>query len=945
MTADRWARIHDLFELCLDQPPESRTSFLAAQPVEAEVRSEVQRLLNQDRAAGGFMDESPDLVKELRNGARAQFSPGERLANRFELLRLIGRGGMGEVYAALDVDLEEQVAVKVLHADLLGDAGATQRFRRELQLARKVTHPHVCRLFDLGRHTTPSGDVFFLTMELVEGETLAERLRRTGPMKVDEARPIVEQILHGLAAAHQAGIIHRDLKPSNIMLTGSRAVIMDFGLARRDSTLMEGSLTSSGKVLGTLLYMAPEQLQGEPVTERTDIYAIGLLLYEITTGQRPFGAGDSVAGALKRLTQAPAPPANLATDLPRNWSRTITAALEIDPQHRPATAQVLLDHLQGQGPRRHFPLSRRQIITATAIPAAAVSLYWAVPRLSRWHPFGDAKLPGTKILMTPLANKTGDPDFDQIAWLLERQVAQSSKVEFLEKKRIAELRARMNLDVTAELSAEQYREIALRDGAAGVLSGAISNLGTDFELRLRLEGVASSPLRSRLSFAKDFTASSKRELWTALSEAGRWVRRQAGEALAEIGKLDMPAEDVTTNSWEAWRLYTEASERARKDRLAEAIALLKEATRYDPAFAMAWRDRADYEIRCKEFLNGYASWSQAIAVLDQRRNTSIEACRTRGMFYEDTGNLAQAEQQYRALLALTPGDYRGRLYLASVLRKQHRNEEALAMIERLVTDFPDKPLTSTHAIYFYLAQQRLDLARASAKRLRDAGLVTWADYADYTIAMTAKDWIAAQRSAESLAKSKDTGWQVRGPLVLASFAGYRGDLGKCREAVQLALRQAHQEAEGNWGTRLPLWDIYLQLRQDPSRRVELRQQFNSLPTRSSAPDIAVDYALVGYALGVPLNSGVAKNWPRFPSFEAPRAQIALLAQPEEKRMASLLTLTRSLPYYRQRDIYEFAAAVAQQQRWPDAAIASALQQGKPSYWWGNEANLPARAWK
>ncbi|MBY0508414.1 MAG: protein kinase [Bryobacteraceae bacterium] len=399
MTADRWARIHDLFELCLDQPPESRKSFLHAQPVDPEIRFEVQKLLDQDCAAGAFMDESPDLVKELRTAPRAQFSPGERLANRFELLRLIGRGGMGEVYAALDADLEEQVAVKVLHADLLGDSGATQRFRRELQLARKVTHANVCRLFDLGRHSTPSGDVFFLTMELVEGETLADRLRRTGPLKVDEARPIVEQLLHGLSAAHQAGIIHRDLKPSNIMLTGERAVIMDFGLARRDSALTGQSLTSSGKVLGTLLYMAPEQLQGQPVTERTDIYALGLLMYELTTGQRPFGPADSVGSVLTRLTQTPAPPTNLAPDLPRNWSRTITAALELDPQHRPATAQVLLDHLQGAGPRRHLRVSGGQIAAATAAVLLAGLFYLTSsretqtpPEAVRWYRDGQQSL-------------------------------------------------------------------------------------------------------------------------------------------------------------------------------------------------------------------------------------------------------------------------------------------------------------------------------------------------------------------------------------------------------------------------------------------------------------------------------------------------------------------------------------------------------------------------
>ena len=149
MTADRWARIHDLFELCLDQPPESRTSFLDAQPVDPEVRSEVQKLLDQDRAAGGFLDESPDLVKELRSPPRSQFAPGDRLGNRFEILRLIGGGGMGEVYEAFDCELGEAVALKTIRPEL-ASASMVDRFKIEIQLARRITHPNVCRIFDLG---------------------------------------------------------------------------------------------------------------------------------------------------------------------------------------------------------------------------------------------------------------------------------------------------------------------------------------------------------------------------------------------------------------------------------------------------------------------------------------------------------------------------------------------------------------------------------------------------------------------------------------------------------------------------------------------------------------------------------------------------------------------------------------------------------------------------
>ena len=234
--------------------------------------------------------------------ARSAFAPGDLVAARYKIVRLIGSGGTGEVYEALDTALGDTVALKTLKPSVAGNAIQLERFRREIQIARKVTHPNVCRIFDMGIQNGSGRDRFFLTMELLAGSSLADRIEQGRPYTPEEALPIAAQIADGLDAAHAAGVIHRDLKPGNIMLlpatTGQlaqRAVITDFGLALSEEQ-SDMRLTESDELVGTPEYMAPEQAEPGPATPATDIYALGLILYEMLSKRQPFerghGAGD-----------------------------------------------------------------------------------------------------------------------------------------------------------------------------------------------------------------------------------------------------------------------------------------------------------------------------------------------------------------------------------------------------------------------------------------------------------------------------------------------------------------------------------------------------------------------------------------------------------------------------------------------------------------------------
>jgi len=302
---------------------------------------------------------SPPLSRPASSPLRV-FENDELVAFRYRIRGLLGRGGMGEVYEAEDLELRERIALKVLRRELAERPGALEQLKREIALARKVSHPNVCRLFDVGFHlrTGASGSerICFLTMELLQGESLSALLRRTGALPPAEVLPLVRQLCEGLHAAHEAGIIHRDLKSANVLLVGARlgatpprAVITDFGLARLVGESQATPWEPSTRPVGTPAYMAPEQLEGRPVTPATDLYALGIILFELLTGTRPFQGGDAWSTATQRL-HAPAPsPRRLRPELKRRWETLILRCLERQPERRFQRALAVLAALP---PRR-----------------------------------------------------------------------------------------------------------------------------------------------------------------------------------------------------------------------------------------------------------------------------------------------------------------------------------------------------------------------------------------------------------------------------------------------------------------------------------------------------------------------------------------------------------------------------------------------------------------
>jgi tetratricopeptide (TPR) repeat protein len=385
---ERWETIWAVFHEAVERTVDQRAAFLdEACGDDPDLRREVEELLAAHEEGLPVLDESlpvdlgpAEPEEETELWTAAPLTPGNVLAERFEVLRRIGVGGMGEVYEAEDRELGRRVALKTLLAGRARSPSSLARFRKEIHLAQQVTHRNVCRVFDLMR----DGDLLFLSMELLRGETLAARLERHGRLSLDESRAILDQVVAALEAAHSVGVIHRDLKPSNVVLveepSGLRAVVTDFGLATSGEAeaASEAHLTQAGEVIGTPSYMAPEQLERKDVGPTTDVYALGLLLYEMVTGKRPFGGGSAFSMASRRLQGPPPAPREHLSELPESWERVILRCLARHPADRfqhPREVPAALDDPSGtQRVGWGRVGSRRRVLAVLALTALAVAL-------------------------------------------------------------------------------------------------------------------------------------------------------------------------------------------------------------------------------------------------------------------------------------------------------------------------------------------------------------------------------------------------------------------------------------------------------------------------------------------------------------------------------------------------------------------------------------------
>ena len=391
----------------------------------------------------------PEFTETLQTPIH-ELAAGSTFAGRYQVIEELGHGGMGRVYKVQDSDIKEQVALKLLRPEITLDQEAVERFSNELKLARKISHRNVCRMFDLGR----AGGMTFITMEFVPGEDLKSFIHRSKQLSLGTAISIAKQVCEGLEEAHRLGVVHRDLKPANIMIDkDGDAKIMDFGIAR---SLSGRGITGAGVMIGTPEYMSPEQVEGKDVNPRSDIYSLGIILYEMVTGRVPFEGDTALGIAMKQKEEAPKNPRLLNPNLPDDLAGVILKCLEKDPAKRYLSAADVRAELERveQGlpttdraaPQRATPLRkastskeitvkfapRKLVIPALAVVAVIIASYFLLPSRPAQAPAISTSIPSESAGTTPsgldpkrvvvslFENRTGDADLDTVSMARRR---------------------------------------------------------------------------------------------------------------------------------------------------------------------------------------------------------------------------------------------------------------------------------------------------------------------------------------------------------------------------------------------------------------------------------------------------------------------------------------------------------------------------------------------
>jgi eukaryotic-like serine/threonine-protein kinase len=824
MTPEMWAKLAKVFHQALEQPEAQRDAFVTSVcSDDPDLGRELKSLLYADKLAARFLD-TPAVAQFGSSPSQSQnpaLSEGELLLNRFEIIRPLGRGGMGQVFEAFDRELQEKIAIKVLNPEISMHTESMNRFRKEVQFTRRVTHPNVCRTFDLeqclpaerGLETTTT-TLVFLTMELLQGETLASYMSREGPVPTAQALPIAEQIIAGLEAAHRAGVVHRDLKPSNVIIIqgthGVRAVVTDFGIAiaclpeagQLKAIVTTDSVAYSDRLVGTLEYMAPEQLERGEATPASDVYAFGLVLYELVTNKKPFQSDAPFAAILDRLKNKPISPRKYAPDLNSRWESTILRCLEKRPESRFKTAGEILPALRQTGPPRFSSwtwlrgaandgqvrlgwIRRRRLFAVLATFFLVVALSAVAIRLFSMYGEHPTIARGSTLMLTEITNDSRDPELNSITELFRNQLEQSSYMNLLPATDIREALDRMALPKNAAITPSIAREVALRKAVPLVIFGTVSKISDDYALDLKLERIGSHPFYAATSWTFSKLAPDKKSFFDVIHEASIWIRSEAGEAHKEIIENDRKPEDVTTDNWEALKLYSDGQRLAADDRLADAILLYKEAASKDPQFSMALMRAGDTLDTLGQSDEGMRFWTKALAVRGLRHLTPREELRIKGMFANDVGDLRSAIDAFGQYSLIYPDDYLGYFYRAYPLMLIGRTEEAVEMLRKAETLAPNSYYIADHLARYSLILGDLSATEGYLNIERKLGKAQNADMIEGQRRFLLGDHDAAKTYFTNLQSSADQFIQSSSFNLLASVFAEEGRYGK---AIQI-LRQ------------------------------------------------------------------------------------------------------------------------------------------------------------
>lgn len=766
-----------------------------------------------DRCSGcssDFTHLRPTLVRDTRTdptevgrptstGGRkrtriSSLEDGQDISARYRVIRGLGEGGMGEVYLAYDRELDREVALKLIRGDLADNPAILERFKREIQLSSKVTHKNVLRVYDLGEG---EDGVKFLTMQYVEGQDLATMMRQQGRLAPAQVVDIFRQICEGLIAAHEQGVIHRDLKPQNIMVEKSgRVAVTDFGLAK---SFEQVSLTDAGKIIGTPHYMSPEQVKGVPLDARSDIFSLGIMLYEMLTGAMPFTGGSAYEIMISRVNRSPRPAIEINPDIPPYLIRILERCLEPNVELRYASVNEILRDLNEQTfhSTLGYEVRRRSKLVMwggglliALVVLGSLAYGWRHFRAAATRASDAAHKP-VSVLIADLKNDTGDPVFEgTLEPVLTLALEGAPFINSYDRVGAHKVAAQIQPNTTT-IDERMARLIAAREGINAIITGAVSRDGDSYRLSLQaLDGITGNTIDKT-----EVTASSKEKMLPAVSRAAADLRNALGDTTPASAQI-AAAETFTASSLEAAHEYAVAQELQFRGAFDEATHHYEQAIKLDPNLGRAYSGLGAMYANMGRQSDAEREYRLAMSHID--RMSEREKYRTRATYYLVTHNLPRAIEELNQLLKEYPFDEAGLNNLALQYFYQHDMEHALEASQRPIALYPKNVIGRNNAALYAMYAGQFDTAIKQAQTVLQVSPTYLKAYIAIALSQLAKgDASAATDTYQKLAaqNSRGASMSAQGLADIALYEGRTNDAAKMlRESAALDVAEKRTDA-------------------------------------------------------------------------------------------------------------------------------------------------------
>jgi len=651
-----------------------------------------------------------------------ELSSGMTFAGRYQVIEDLGKGGMGRVYKVFDTEVKEKMALKLLNPDIASDETTIERFRNELKTARSISHRNICRMYDLGREEGS----YYITMEYVSGEDMKSLIHRIGALPTGKAVSIARQVCEGLSEAHRFGIVHRDLKPQNIMIDREGNVrIMDFGIAR---SMKARGITGAGMIIGTPEYMSPEQVDGKEVDQRSDIYSLGIVLFEMLTGRLPFEGDTPLSVAVKQKSEAPPDPRKINALIPHDLGSVILKCLEKSKERRYQSAAEILEELtkiERALPTTTEPLPIKKAATSKQITvrlpskkfwAPAAILLLAALAFIVWQFIPQGESSKRSVAVIGFKNQTGDASFDYlqetIPNLLITSLEQSGHFRVTSWQRFQDLLRLSGKGEMSVLDEGAAFEICRKEGIEALVVGFYSKAGETFVTDVKvLDAATKQSLKSAQSRGEGPASILK----TQIDEISRDVSRGIGLPALKIEKSQPRIADLTTSSLEAYNYFLKGRDDCEKFYFADARKSLEKAVSLDPTFAVAHRYLSEVALSLSDPKVGDEALKKAkqyAAKATEKERLSIEARYAARI----EGNTDKQLSLLKELVEKYPSEKHAHFDLGFFYSRRNRIAESIEESEKAIALDPEFGIAINQLAFSYVALGNFDRAIKELER-------------------------------------------------------------------------------------------------------------------------------------------------------------------------------------------------------------------------------------